>query len=90
MFTADPAYSEPEPTFGLELVSGLTLQGEDSGRAGVDDAAGAEGRTPLRVQLRRVAVDGVEPSLADGGEVEEVPLSGASKSVADLVAACGR
>jgi hypothetical protein len=88
-FSAEPAYLEAEPTIGLEVVSEVSTQsGEAVRRAEMDDASIGDVKTPLRVRLRRLMVEGAEPLSWEDDGLHEVALSGASKSVADLVAAC--
>jgi hypothetical protein len=77
---ADPDYGEAPLTVGLELFP-------DAAVGAADDGAPAEWNGPLSARLKRIMVEGDGASLTDGA-MEEVSLSEASMSVADLIDRC--
>jgi len=88
VFTADPAYRETPATIGLQLSFEADSFVASPDRVAMDHASSAEAKTPLSTRLRRIVVENETAPPVSGDEFEEISLSGASKSVADLMAVC--
>jgi hypothetical protein len=88
-FTADPDYRETQVTIGVEmLLEEVTALQAPSTASRMDDASGADPRTPLNARVSRVLTQQEMSAPPGNGEMEEVFVPEASMVVADLMALC--
>lgn len=93
---SEPDYIEMPLKVGLEITIGVEFLNDVVGatpraggnRPGQDDGPAGEAIGPLSARLKRIMVEDGGQSLTDSGAMEDVSLSEASMSVADLVGRC--